>query len=422
MSLPRRVRTAGLVAAVLLLGILGSDVAGLPGCVGGCKTATASAAAELAPAAPTPPVLGVAPANGAAELSPLTRVTAAVLDGTLTNVTLQDDYGNAVAGAISPDGRLWQPTEPLKYGRSYTMQVASRGTSGIPLARTTSFATATPNNVTAVYLETPGGLPIHEDRRYGIGTIIAARFDAPIADKAAAERQLVVRTNPPMKGSWYWLDDATAHWRPEKYYAPGTTVTVAANIFGVRLGDGLYGQENEKATLRIGAAHISIADDITKTVNVFDNGNLVRSMPTSMGRGGTETIAGRTFSFWTPPGAYTVIDKADVVTMDSSTYGLPVSSSMGYKLKIPHATRISTDGIYLHQLNETVWAQGNTNTSHGCLNLNGENAAWFFRFSQPGDVVEVRHTGGPSLQPWQNGDWTVPWDKWLEGSALTPKP
>ena len=36
----------------------------------------------------------------------------------------------------------------------------------------------------------------------------------------------------------------------------------------------------------IGDAHISIADDRTKTVSVFDNGKLVRAMPTSMGKGG----------------------------------------------------------------------------------------------------------------------------------------
>jgi hypothetical protein len=43
---------------------------------------------------------------------------------------------------------------------------------------------------------------------------------------------------------------------------------------------------------------------------------------------------------------------------------------------------------------------------------------WFFNFSLPGDVVEVRNTGGPPLQIWQNGDWTVPWSEWLKGSAL----
>jgi hypothetical protein len=43
---------------------------------------------------------------------------------------------------------------------------------------------------------------------------------------------------------------------------------------------------------------------------------------------------------------------------------------------------------------------------------------WFFNFSVPGDVVEVRNTGGPPLQLSQNGDWSVPWDQWRKGSAL----
>ena len=66
-----------------------------------------------------------------------------------------------------------------------------------------------------------------------------------------------------------------------------------------------------------------------------------------------------------------------------------------------------------------MWAQGNTDTSHGCLNLNADNATWFYNFSQQGDVVEVRNTGGPPVQIAQNGDWTLPWDVWLKGSALT---
>jgi lipoprotein-anchoring transpeptidase ErfK/SrfK len=74
--------------------------------------------------------------------------------------------------------------------------------------------------------------------------------------------------------------------------------------------------------------------------------------------------------------------------------------------------RISTDGVYMHELDATVWAQGHTDTSHGCLNLNHDNAQWFYNFSVPGDVVEVRNTGGQPLQLWQNGDWAMPWDQW----------
>lgn len=106
--------------------------------------------------------------------------------------------------------------------------------------------------------------------------------------------------------------------------------------------------------------------------------------------------------------------------MDSATYGVPAGTADSYKRKIGFATRISTDGIYLHQLDDTIWAQGNTNVSHGCLNLSGENAQWFFNFVQPGDVVEVRHTGGPPLDQAHNGDWSVPWDQWVTGSAMTP--
>ena len=56
-------------------------------------------------------------------------------------------------------------------------------------------------------------------------------------------------------------------------------------------------------TFTIGASHVSVADDATKQVSVFDGGKLVRAMPTSMGRGGTEKVGNTTLSFWTQPGS-----------------------------------------------------------------------------------------------------------------------
>ncbi len=187
----------------------------------------------------------------------------------------------------------------------------------------------------------------------------------------------------------------------------------------VAVGDGLYGQEDSQVSFVIGDSHISVADDNTKQVSVYENRRLVRTMPTSMGMGGTERIAGQTISFWTQPGVYTLMGKSNPVVMDSSTYGLPINSRLGYKETINYATQISTDGVYLHELDSTAWARGNTNVSHGCLNLNSDNARWFYDFSVPGDVVEVVNTGGEPLQPWQNGDWSVPWNQWLQGGALS---
>jgi lipoprotein-anchoring transpeptidase ErfK/SrfK len=250
-----------------------------------------------------------------------------------------------------------------------------------------------------VSLAITSGAPLQNGGTYGVGVVVVAHFDAPVGDRGAAEQQLVVSTSPPVSGAWHWVNNQTAHWRPPQYYAPGTAVTVTAG-------------QNPPVTFTVGASHISIADDSTKLVSVYDGGKLVRTMPTSMGRGGTDKIGNTTLSFWTPPGVYTVMDKANPVVMDSSTFGLPINSHLGYKESIPYAVRISTDGIYMHELDATVWAQGNTDTSHGCLNLNHDNAMWFYNFSVPGDVVEVRNTGGKPLQLWQNGDWSVPWDQW----------
>jgi len=405
-----------------VLAVLGGVVVTTtPDCADHCQTMTAAPVPQAVPR-PSPLVpaaLSIQPPAGATDVSPSGRVLVTADSGTLDTVELENDAGKSIPGVMTPDAKTWKPTTQLGYGRTYTLTIAARGPGGMPSRQTSSFTTLTPSDQTEVYLDTTGGGLLQDGATYGVGMVVVARFDEPIDNKANAERHLVVTTNPPVAGSWNWIDDQTAHWRPEKYYAPGTSVAVAANLYGTALGDGLYGEEDEHVSFKIGDSHVSIADDNTKQVSVFDNGNLVRTMPTSMGMGGTETIGGTTLSFWTPPGVYTVMDKANPVIMDSSTFGLPINSRLGYRVTIPWATRISMDGIYLHQLNATVWAQGNTDTSHGCLNLNSDNAQWFYNFSVPGDVVEIRNTGGPPLKLSQNGDWTVPWNEWRKGSALS---
>ena len=317
MIFTRRARTASLVVVTLLGGVLASDVAGLPGCQGGCKTATATAAAELPPARPTPPLLGVSPFDGSESISPLDKPTVDVVDGKITSVALSDDWGESVEGAIGDDGRSWAPTQRLNFARNYTMTVNSKSTSGVPLSRTTTFSTLVPNNYVHPYIEVQGGFAPNPDVRYGVASIVQAHFDEAIADKALAEKHMIVRTTPPVAGSWNWISDSVAQWRPENYYAPGTRIDVDINVFGLKLGDGLYGQTDAHATMNIGAAHLAVANDITKQVSVFDNGRLVRTMPTSMGRGGTSFVAGKEFHWWTPPGIYSVLDKGEVVTMNS---------------------------------------------------------------------------------------------------------
>jgi len=317
-----------------------------------------------APRAPTDPAalasINVEPAPGARDIDPVAPVSVTAQSGTLTDVQMINDAGKRVDGALTPDNVAWHPVVPLGYAHTYTITINSRGPGGKPGTQSVSFTTLTPPNQTKVSFGTTSEAALADGGTYGVGVVIVAHFDESIANRAEAERRLIVTTSPPVTGSWYWVDDQNAHWRPEHYYSPGMTVTVEAKIYGIPLAQGLFGQQDERVSFKIGESHVSVADDRTKQVSVFRNGTLVRTMPTSMGMGGTEQIGGRTLSFWTPPGIYTVLDKGNPVVMDSSTFGLPKNSRLGYRETINYATRISIDGIYMHQLDATVWAQGNT--------------------------------------------------------------
>ena len=361
-------------------------------------------------------VLTLSPAARARNVSPAAPVVVGVAHGRLSTVSLVNAAGKKVAGALTSDRTSWRVAEPLGYGKSYTLSARAVNADGKAVQKRTTFTTLTPNQQTTPYFNTTAGLALNSGATFGVGMIVNLHWDLPITDRRAAEKTLSVQTTPAVTGSWYWVDAQNVHWRPQHYYASGTKVSVTVQDYGRKLGAGLYGAEDKKLNFTIGASRISIADDKTHHVKVYENGKLVRDMPTSMGRGGAQVIKGRTITYWTPRGTYTVIGHANPVLMDSTTYGLPLDQG-GYREYIYYATRISTGGIYLHQMASTVWAQGHRDVSHGCLNLSPANAKWFYRFSQIGDVVTVEHTGGAPLQIWENGDWSVPWSQWLKGSA-----
>ena len=301
----RRAVAACAAAAVAAVVLLGGDVSHMAvPCQAACAVATAAQTRPLAVSAPVAAVVQVLPGAAAEDVDPAGPVFVVARSGTLDDVTMENDSGKSISGALTPDRKSWRPSVQLGYGRTYTMAITARGPGGMPSRQTSSFSTVSPDAQAAVYLNTTAGAPIKDGGTYGIGVIVVARFDSAIGDKAAAERRLHVTTDPPVAGSWNWIDDQTAHWRPEKYYPPGTSVNVSTQIYGARLGDGLYGDDDEHVSFRIGDAHVSVADDTTKQVSVYDNGKLVRTMPTSMGMGGTETVGGRTFSSG-PPAAST---------------------------------------------------------------------------------------------------------------------
>lgn len=216
----------------------------------------------------------------------------------------------------------------------------------------------------------------------GVAQPIIISFDESIGDRAAAERAIDVTSTPAVDGSFYWTSNSQVRWKPTEFWPAHTQVSVEA-------GDAT-------SNFSIGDSLITVADDATKTITVTRNGEVVRTMPTSMGKPGHET----------PNGTYIVGEKFRDMYMDSSTYGVPVDSPEGYRTYVEYATRMSYSGIFLHAAPWSVGAQGNTNVSHGCLNVSTEDAKWFFETSKKGDPVVVRNTAGGVLSGTDGlGDW-----------------
>ncbi|MFQ6398071.1 L,D-transpeptidase [Nocardia sp. KC 131] len=339
--------------------------------------------------------------DGEVGVSPGVPMTFKVDDGKFTTVTLLNPQGEPVSGKLAADGRSWETTEVLGYGKAYKLRADAIGLGGANSA-TLGFTTSSPDSQTHPYL-LPG-----EGEVVGIGQPVAVQFDENIPDRKAAQDAIKIITEPAVDGAFYWVNNREVRWRPERFWAQGTKVTIDVNVYGKDLGDGLFGQENIHSFFTVGDATVFTADDNTKEVTVEQNGQVVRTMPTSMGKDSSPT----------DNGIYIVSDRFDKIIMDSSTYGVAVTSPNGYKTPVDYATRISYSGIFFHSAPWSVGQQGYSNTSHGCLNLSPANALWVYQNAKRGDIAIVRNTVGGTLSGVDGlGDWNIPWPEWKAGNA-----
>ncbi|WP_236836581.1 Ig-like domain-containing protein [Blastococcus sp. KM273129] len=374
----------------------------------GCSGSEAGGPPEP-PAAAEPATVRLAVADGAVDVSPVVPLEISVTGGELGEVGLTDAAGTAVPGALEDDEDgdgtvLWAPETRLAYGTGYTLTATASGDPAEPATATSSFTTVDPVSVV-----TPGIGPL-DGQTVGVGMPIRVYFSEPVEDKAAVERNLVVTSSTPTDGVWSWFSDTEVHFRPSTYWPAHTDVTVDANLYGVDFGDGVWGEKDRSISFSIGERHVSVADAATHTMRVYDGDELVQTFPMSAG--------GPEFPSRNGPHVVTELNRNRV--MDSSTYGTPVDSPNGYRTPVEYAVRLNDNGEFVHAAPWSVAQQGNENVSHGCINLSTERAAWFFEFSQPGDVVEIENSIGPTLSAADGAiyDWAIPWEEWVAGSAL----
>jgi lipoprotein-anchoring transpeptidase ErfK/SrfK len=367
-----------------------------------------------------PGAAAVVPAPNAADVSVTDPVTVTATSTTLDTVTLTDAEGKQVPGDFDADRRRWHATARLGYNQRYTLTATAPGPGGRRPTRSSVFTTVKPANLTLAYLQANAGLPLADRQTYGVGQPIVVRFDEKVPDRTAAQKALEVVTEPHVDGAWHWFGDQELHWRPPVYWTPGTKVTVNANLYGKNLVRGLYGQGDVAASFTVGPAKIAIADDDTHHILVWIDGQQVRDIPTAMGKHeSTPGAQGENVDFRTRSGVHVVLGNERVTHMTSASFGI-TSGPNDYDEQIEWTTHLSYAGEYLHAAPWSVAQQGHSDASHGCLNVDTENAIWLYNTFGPGDIVEVRNTG-IALEPTDGlGDWNIGREEWVAGSALPP--
>jgi lipoprotein-anchoring transpeptidase ErfK/SrfK len=219
----------------------------------------------------------------------------------------------------------------------------------------------------------------------GAAKPIYINFARPIADRAMAEQAIHISSVPPVPGRFYWTSDTQVRWRPQNFWPAGTVVNIDAS--------------GAKSSFTVPEQLVATIDDATHQMTVVRNGKVEKTIPVSMGMAG----GGHT----TPNGTYYVLEKFPTIVMDSSTYGVPVSSANGYKVNVQLAVRIDNSGNFVHSAPWSVADQGKRNVSHGCINISPENAKWFYDNFGSGDPVVVKNSKGLYNQPDGASDWQM---------------
>jgi lipoprotein-anchoring transpeptidase ErfK/SrfK len=388
----------------------GSALAGCTNAAGAAGTKWGEPGSSIGPMPSAPPVeVTFAPVADSKDVAPGEPIVVTAAGGTLQAVTVT--AGNAsVAGAVDTDQHTWRSTGDLAYGQTYTITVSVTNAAGASVQKTSTFSTLKPAQTTSVTFQANALTALKSGGTYGVGQIPIVRFSRVVADRAAAEKAVNIQTSPPVEGKFYWLDKQTLHWRPEKYFAAGSKITIGVKIFGVNLGNNVYGAANASTSYNIGVARIAIVDSVAHQVTVFQDGQQIRAFPCSTGKNAQVKAAdGHTINYNTNSGPHVVLEKVQTVRMTSASYGLTDKKDPNfYDENVELCTRISYSGEYCHAApwNGNI---GRANTSHGCVNLRDADAKWVFDTFTVGDIVDVR--GTPVTLSIGNGlgDWAVPW-------------
>jgi lipoprotein-anchoring transpeptidase ErfK/SrfK len=392
-----KVTRSGKWIALLMAGLLLASAAA-------CSS-SGSAASRTAAKAPDAAAT-ITPANGSKKTRPDKGVSVTATNGVLDQIVVQGG-GGTVDGTLSPDKKTWHSTWTLKPGTTYTVTATAKNTDGKTTSTTSKFTTMKAPSAVTVSDVTPSAR-----ETVGIGMPITVNFDSPITNKAAVEKALEVRSTKPVEGAWYWVTSQEVIFRTKAYWPAHTSVSLVAHMAGVRVSSKLYGTKDFTRTFKIGASHIAKVSLKSDKSKVFIDGRLAKTIPVSGGMGGFDSHGN---DFRTTSGVHLAMGKMPEVWMTSPN--IKKDEPGYYHELVLKDVQISNSGEYMHQSPGEYECLGHRNCSHGCVRQTVQGAAWFYKISQRGDVINITGTTR-DLDPFNGwGYWQMPWKKWVKGSA-----
>jgi lipoprotein-anchoring transpeptidase ErfK/SrfK len=378
--------------------LVGVAVLFITGCQGGQESPSGAPKATAPVAAVR---IQVTPADGTTGVAPDAGVTVRVVGGSLKTVTVTGPGGAKVDGTLGDQGTDWSTREALDLATRYTVVATAVGNGGASKTTTSTFTTATPKKRLHTAIVPLNGETV------GAGLPIQVAFNAPVRNREAVERGLVVESTPKVVGAWRWISDDKVRYRPKAYWPAGTKVTLRVRLTGVDAGQGVYGDETRDISFTVGRSVVSVVDAKRLRMTVYVNGKPARTIPVTTGKKGWETRNG----------VKVALEKYPVKIMDAATVGIPKSSPEYYRLRVRLAVRMTWSGEFVHGAEWSTAAQGRARVSHGCVGMSIPNAKWYFARTLRGDVIKVVNSPTTRKMELDNGfgDWNLSWEQWLVG-------
>ncbi|MGO4457152.1 Ig-like domain-containing protein [Streptomyces sp. M-16] len=373
----------------------GSGGSDAKGTAAGAKTGTEASKAAVS----------VKPDDGAKEVATSGILKISSTGGKLTTVTVADTKGNAVEGKLAGDGASWEPARNLAAATEYKVHAVAKDEAGRESAKDTTFTTLTPQNTFVGHYTPEDGSTV------GVGMPVSINFTRGITNTEAVEKAITVTAEPSVKVEGHWFGNDRLDFRPEKYWAAGTKVTVKLALDGVEGRPGVYGKQTRTVTFTVGRSQVTTVDASAHTMQVVRDNKVLKDIPITAGAPATTTYNGQ----------MVISEKYKVTRMNGATVGFGGEYDIS---DVPHAMRLSNSGTFVHG---NYWAPSSTfgseNVSHGCVGLEDERgagddstpAAWFYNESLIGDVVVVKNSKDKQIAP-DNGlnGWNMDWAEWTK--------